>query len=186
MSFCRISRTLEEQARIWRRISASSGLAASAISSSERMAPLIFPPENGSAPGRRRDGRCRFWRCPPRRRIPWRPGRSAGARRCPAVPWCSAPLPYRPAGGTLPQGGRRTVRGSPVGQSSPARRRSPPGGGAHRRPRSAGAGRGSDPSPPPSGPARPTAPAPWAVPESGWIFQTDRSCSYLFAGFAFH
>ena len=177
MSFCRISRTLEEQARIWRRISASSGLAASAISSSERMAPLIFS-------SRKRFGarEAKRWSM----QVLALPGRSAGARRCPAVPWCSAPLPYRPAGGTLPQGGRRTVRGSPVGQSSPARRRSPPGGGAHRRHRSAGAGRGSDPSPPPSGPARPTTPAPWAVPESGWIFQTDRSCSYLFAGFAFH
>ena len=33
ISFCRISRTLASVARIWRRMSASSGLAASAISS---------------------------------------------------------------------------------------------------------------------------------------------------------
>ena len=90
MIFCRICRERAPAACIWRRISASSALALSAISFSSGMARVIL-----SSRKRPHEGRGTWYRaqCPDRFRRRGNPlpgGRTAEALQYPAIPACSA------------------------------------------------------------------------------------------------
>ena len=148
-------------ARFRRRMSASSVLAASAISSSERMEPVIFSsrPRLAVRP-RKRGSRHSGERWPP-----------------PEAPGCSMRPPYRPAGGRPPPASPRQSRAPPAGTPVPRRPRSRPKPVPRRRDRSWAAASKPGPSPPGSPPRPPAAPAPGAAPAWRWIFQISQSWS---------